>query len=124
MVFFNMKIMKEKIIATEKAAKLIAELKNQHGPLMFYMSGGCCEGSQPLCFRKGEFYPGSRAEMVGKVEDCEFYLSEEQSSYFLYSRLNLDAGEGMGGGFSLEAPLGMSFSITSELVKKENDLIC
>lgn len=108
--------MEEKIIATEKAARLIAELKKQHGALMFYMSGGCCEGSQPLCLKEGEFYPGSRAEMVGKVEDCEFYLSEEQSSYYKHSRLLLDAGEGIGGGFSLEAPLGMNFRITSELM--------
>lgn len=110
--------MKDSIIVTPEAKDVIAHLKQEHGALMFYMSGGCCEGSQPMCFQKGEFNPGSRAVLKGSVENCEFYLSEEQHIYYKYSQLILDVGPGMGGGFSLEAPLGMSFSITSKIMKE------
>lgn len=105
----------EKIIATEAAAQTIQVLKSRYGELMFYMSGGCCEGSQPMCLEKGEFNPGSNAVLIGEIADCEFFLSEEQYQYYEHSQLILDAQPGMGGGFSLEAVLGVAFSVTSRL---------
>ncbi|WP_187263954.1 DUF779 domain-containing protein [Pontibacter beigongshangensis] len=103
----------EKILATEKAKEVISQLKERYGELMFYMSGGCCEGSQPMCYEKGEYKPGSRDVLIGEVEGCEFYLSEEQHNYYEHSRLLLDAAPGMGGGFSLESLLGFAFVLTS-----------
>ncbi|WP_018478891.1 DUF779 domain-containing protein [Pontibacter roseus] len=110
----------EKILKTEKAEEVISQLKERYGELMFYMSGGCCEGSQPMCYEKGEYKPCSRDVLIGEVEGCEFYLSEEQNKYYEYSQLLLDATPGMGGGFSLESVLGMAFSITTHaLIAKE-----
>lgn len=108
--------MKETVMATPAAKELIRELKNQHGDLMFYMSGGCCEGSQPMCFKKGEYLVGVRDVLKGTVEGAEFYLSDEQHEYYQYSRIILDVTDGMGGGFSLEGPLGKAFSVSSELM--------
>ncbi len=111
----------EKIIVTEKAKEVIGQLKERYGELMFYMSGGCCEGSQPMCYEKGEYKPGSRDVLIGEVEGSEFYLSEEQHQYYAYSQLLLDAAPGMGGGFSLESVLGMAFSVTTHaLIAKED----
>ncbi|MBR0572055.1 DUF779 domain-containing protein [Microvirga sp. STS03] len=99
---------------------MISQLKERYGELMFYMSGGCCEGSQPMCYEKGEYKPGTRDELIGEVEGCEFYLSEEQNQYYDHSQLLLDATPGMGGGFSLETMLGMAFSVTTHtLIAKE-----
>ena len=111
----------EKVIATEKAKEVIGQLKERYGELMFYMSGGCCEGSQPMCYEKGEYKPGSRDVLIGEVEGSEFYLSEEQHQYYEHSQLLLDAAPGMGGGFSLETVLGMAFSVTTHaLIAKED----
>lgn len=109
--------MKNTVIATPAARELIKELKTRHGDLMFYMSGGCCEGSQPMCFQKGEYLTGVRDVLKGTVEGAEFYLSEEQHEYYQYSRIILDATDGMGGGFSLEGPLGKTFTVSSELIE-------
>ena len=109
--------MKNTVIATPAAKELIRELKEKHGDIMFYVSGGCCEGSQPMCFKKGEYLTGLRDVLKGTVEGAEFYLSEEQHEYYQYSRLVLDTTDGMGGGFSLEGPLGKAFSISSELIE-------
>lgn len=109
----------ERIIATEKAKEVIQQVKERHGDLMFYMSGGCCEGSQPMCFEKNDFNPGSNAVLFGILEGCEFYLSEDQYRYYEYSQLILDAQPGMGGGFSLESLLGMTFTLTSKLVAQD-----
>ncbi len=108
----------EKIIVTQNAKEVIQQLKQSKGELMFYMSGGCCEGSQPMCFEKGEFNPGSNAVLIGEAEGCEFYLSAEQNQYYEFSQLMLDAQPGMGGGFSLESLLGMTFTISSVLIEK------
>jgi len=107
----------EKITATDSAKVIIDALKARYSELMFYMSGGCCEGSQPMCFEKGEFNPGSNSVLIGEIAGCEFYLSPEQHRYYEHSQLILDAQRGMGGGFSLEAVLGVAFSVTSRLLE-------
>ncbi len=109
--------MKKQVIATPAAKELIRELENQHGELMFYMSGGCCEGSQPMCFKKGEYLVGLRDVLKGTVEGAEFYLSQEQHEYYQHSRIILDVTDAMGGGFSLEGPLGKAFSVRSQLLE-------
>ena len=111
----------EKILVTEKAKEVIVQLKKRYGELMFYMSGGCCEGSQPMCYEKGEYKPGSRDVLIGEVEGCEFYLSEEQAQYYAYEQLLLDATPGMGGGFSLESVMGMAFSVTTHALSAKED---
>lgn len=111
----------EKILATEKAKEVIAQLKERYGELMFYMSGGCCEGSQPMCYEKGEYKTGSRDVHIGEVEGCEFFLSEEQNQYYEHSQLLLDAAPGMGGGFSLESVLGMAFNVTIHAILVKED---
>lgn len=111
--------MKSAITTTKAGRALIEELKTIHGDLMFYMSGGCCEGSQPMCFKKGEYVTGISDKLKGTVENCEFYLSGEQHEYYKHSEIILDATQGMGGGFSLESPLGKMFTISSQLLQEK-----
>ena len=72
---------------TDKAKELILTLKKDHGNLMFHQSGGCCDGSQPMCFQKGEFYLGSSDVCLGEIEDCEFWMSKDQFEYWQYTHL-------------------------------------
>lgn len=111
--------MRSEITVTKAGKALIDELKAIHGDLMFYMSGGCCEGSQPMCFIKAEYLTGINDRLKGTVENCEFYLSREQDEYYQYSEIILDATQGMGGGFSLESPLGKMFITRSKLLQQK-----
>lgn len=110
--------MKPEITTTKAGKTLIRELTAKHGDLMFYLSGGCCEGSQPMCFKKGEYIPGVSDKTKGTIEDCEFYLSGEQYEYYKHSEIILDVTQGMGGGFSLESPLEKMFTISSQILKQ------
>ena len=91
-----------RITTTEAANKLIDELKKTHGDLMFHQSGGCCDGSAPMCFPKGEFYLGNSDVEVGIVNDVHFYMSATQFEYWEHTHLTLDAIKGTGGQFSVE----------------------
>jgi uncharacterized protein len=104
-----------RIIATDAALQLIALLKEEHGPLMFHQSGGCCDGSQPMCFAKGEFRTGNSDVCLGQVADCAFYMSRDQFEYWQHTQLILDVTPGRGSSFSLEIPLGVRFYIRSRL---------
>jgi len=104
-----------RIIATEKALALIEKLKNLHGPLMFHQSGGCCDGSQPMCFNAGEFKVGSSDLWITTISDCKFYMAKDQFEYSKYAQLVLDVTPGRGSSFSLEIPLGVRFFIKSIL---------
>jgi uncharacterized protein (DUF779 family) len=104
-----------RIIATEKAKELIAILKKDHGDLMFHQSGGCCDGSQPMCFQKGEFYLGSSDVCLGVVESCQFWMSKDQFEYLKHTHLTMDVVVGRGSSFSLEIPYGFRFVIQSRL---------
>jgi len=88
---------------------LIHELREQYGPLMFHQSGGCCDGSVPLCFRLGEFRVGSRDVLLGVVEDTPFYVGHAQADYLTRTQLVLDAIPGDIDSFSLEAGTGVRF---------------
>ena len=105
----------ERVITTEKADELIKKLKELHGPLMFHQSGGCCDGSQPMCFAEGEFITGGSDVCLGLVRDCLFYMSRDQFEYWKHTQLILDVTPGRGSSFSLEIPLGVRFYIRSRI---------
>lgn len=109
-------MMIEKVIYTEAAANLIDELMNVHGPLMFHQSGGCCDGSQPMCFPLGEFKIGQSDVLLGQVHGQPFYMSKDQYEYWKHTQLQLDVVSGRGSSFSLEIPLGKRFIIKSKLI--------
>lgn len=107
--------MTRRIIATEDAISLINELRHKHGPLMFHQSGGCCDGSQPMCFPDGEFKTGASDVCLGDVDGCKFYMSGDQFEYWKHTQLILDVIKGRGSSFSLEIPLGVRFHIRSRV---------
>ncbi|ADG06268.1 DUF779 domain-containing protein [Kyrpidia tusciae] len=98
-----------KVIATEAALQLIEKLRSLHGPLMFHQSGGCCDGSAPMCYPQGEFKVGSQDVQLGEIGGCPFYMSRSQYEYWRHTQLIIDAVPGRGSGFSLESPEGMRF---------------
>jgi uncharacterized protein (DUF779 family) len=104
-----------RIDLTAAAALLIEELKKRHGELMFHQSGGCCDGSAPMCFEKGEFKVGPSDVLLGEIAGCEFYMSSDQFEYWQHTHLTLDVTEGRGASFSLEIPTGKRFVIRSRL---------
>ncbi len=108
-----------RVIANDKAKALIAKLKQLHGPLMFHQSGGCCDGSQPMCFQKGEFLIGASDVCLGEVEDCKFYMNADQFDYWKHTQLILSVTPGRGSSFSLEIPLGVRFFIESKIFTEE-----
>jgi uncharacterized protein (DUF779 family) len=111
--------MVERVSASESAKSLIEQLKAKHGPLMFHQSGGCCDGSQPMCFEEGEFRTGSSDVCLGSVEGCCFWMSSDQFEYWKHTHLTLDTTPGRGSSFSLEIPLGVRFIIRSRMFTEE-----
>lgn len=109
----------QRVVATEAAKELIAKLKSMHGPLMFHQSGGCCDGSQPMCFTKGEFKIGNIDVCLGEIEGCFFYMSADQYEYWKHTQLILNVTPGRGSSFSLEIPLGVRFYIESRIFNDE-----
>lgn len=105
----------QRVLTTEKAKKLIGYLKAMNGPLMFHQSGGCCDGSQPMCFLEGEFIVGSNDVCLGEIEGCKFYMGADQFEYWRHTQLTLDVTPGRGSSFSIEIPLGVRFFIHSKL---------
>ncbi|KOV66820.1 UDP-glucose 4-epimerase [Streptomyces sp. NRRL WC-3618] len=107
---------------TPAAAELLRRLRAAHGPLMFHQSGGCCDGSAPMCFPAGEFRTGDSdvllAELVveGVTEPVTFWMSRSQFEVWSHTRLTVDVVPGRGSGFSLEAPEGVRFLIRSHVV--------
>lgn len=104
-----------RIISTPESVELINRLRSLHGPLMFHQSGGCCDGSQPMCFEDGEFKIGGSDVCLGEVEGCKFYMSADQFEYWKHTQLILSVTPGRGSSFSLEIPLGVRFFIKSRV---------
>ncbi len=105
---------------SEKAVALLAELTQTHGPLMFHQSGGCCDGSSPMCYPQGEFRTGAvdvlLAELdAGLPQTIPFWMSESQFEYWSHTHLTVDVVPGRGSGFSVESPTGQRFLIRSRL---------
>ncbi len=106
----------ERVSATDKAKAVIAQLRQKHGELMFHQSGGCCDGSAPMCFAKGDFMVGSRDVCLGEVEGCRFYMAADQFEYYRNSHIVIDVTQGRGSSFSLEIPLGLRFMAVSRIL--------
>jgi uncharacterized protein len=107
--------MAKRVLITPQAAEVVDQLRNKFGELMFHQSGGCCDGSQPMCFEKGDFKVGESDVWMGEVHGCDFFMSRDQFEYWKHTELTLDVTEGRGSSFSLEIPLGIRFIIRSRL---------
>ncbi|MER7501481.1 DUF779 domain-containing protein [Nonomuraea pusilla] len=105
---------------TPAAGELVRRLAERHGPLMFHQSGGCCDGSAPMCYPRGEFRVGGSDVLLGLVEgDTPFWMSADQYEYWRHTHLTVDVVPGRGSGFSLEAPEGVRFLVRSRLLTEE-----
>jgi uncharacterized protein (DUF779 family) len=111
--------MTDRVIATEAALRLIDTLAKKHGPLMFHQSGGCCDGSAPMCYPRGEFLVGDADVQLGEIGGCPFYMSRAQFAYWEHTQLIIDVVPGRGGMFSLEGPEGLRFLTRSRLYTEE-----
>jgi len=107
--------MSDRIIATPAALEFIAELTTEFGPLMFLLSGGCCDGSVPNCYKLGEVLPGASMVLLGEIAGAPFYLGHQEFSYYASSQLTLDVIPGGGGDFSLDCGKGRAFVTRSRL---------
>ena len=97
------------VVATEAALALIGQLQARYGDLMFHQSGGCCDGSAPMCFPLGDFLLGDGDRHLGGIGGTPFYISESQYEYWCHTQLIIDVVPGRGGMFSLEGPTGLRF---------------
>ena len=109
------RVMVERVIATPAALALILKLERRHGPLMFHQSGGCCDGSSPMCYPAGEFRIGGSDVRLGAIGNVPFYIGAAQFEYWQHTQLIIDVVPGRGGGFSLEAPEGLRFLTRSSV---------
>jgi uncharacterized protein (DUF779 family) len=113
-----------RVALTAVSVELLRKLWDQHGPLMFHQSGGCCDGSAPLCFPEGEFLTGDSDVLLGRfdigsggrAQPLEFWMSREQFTYWSHTHLTVDVVPGRGSGFSVESPEGKRFLIRSTLM--------
>jgi hypothetical protein len=108
-----------RVNVTEAAADVIDRLRARHGALMFHQSGGCCDGSAPMCFPDGEFRIGESDVLLGHIHGCPFYMSADQYEYWKHTHLTVDVVPGRGASFSLEIPLGVRFLIRSRVLSDE-----
>ena len=104
---------------TEEAINVIDKLKERHGHLMFHQSGGCCDGSSPMCLEKGDLLLNENDVWLGTVHGCEFFMSKDQFEYWKHTHLTVDVTKGRGSSFSLEIPLGLRFIIKSRLFRED-----
>ena len=105
----------DRVVATPAALALIAQLTARHGPLMFHQSGGCCDGSAPMCYPDGELLVGPADVRLGEIGGAPFYMTRAQFEYWQHTRLVIDVVPGAGGMFSLEGRTGQRFLTRSEL---------
>jgi uncharacterized protein len=107
--------MVERVTATPAALDLIGRLRAGHGDLLFHQSGGCCDGSAPMCYLAGELRVGPQDVLLGKIGGCPFFMGAAQFEYWSHTQLIIDVVPGRGSGFSLEAPEGVRFLTRSRL---------
>jgi len=107
------------VLATDLAVHLIRVLHQKHGPLMFHQSGGCFDGSSPMCYPRGEFITGDSDVQLGEVDGEPFYMSKSQFEYWKHTQLTLDVVPGRGGMFSLDNGEGVRFLIRSRIFDNE-----
>jgi uncharacterized protein (DUF779 family) len=111
--------MTPRVRISDEAIAVVNQLKERFGELMFHQSGGCCDGSQPMCFEKGDFKIGESDVCLGTIENCEFWMSKDQQEYWQYTQLTIDVVPGRGSSFSLEIPMGLRFITKSRLFTDE-----
>jgi hypothetical protein len=106
---------------TQEAMKIVNLLKEKHGDLVFNQSGGCCDGSVPMCYKKGDFYVPSRNIKLGKICGCEFFISADQFEYFKHSHITIDCKDNLSGSnsFSLETAIEKQFVTISRIFTDE-----
>ena len=114
-----------RVALSDVAVALLRRLWGMHGPLMFHQSGGCCDGSSPMCFPAGDFLTSAQDVLLGRfdisptgedTQEIEFWMSSEQFAYWSHTHLTVDVVPGRGSGFSVEAPEGVRFLIRSRLM--------
>jgi uncharacterized protein (DUF779 family) len=108
-----------RVLATDAALAMIAELRRQHGPLMFFQSGGCCDGSAPMCYPAGDFNISDTDVYLGNLDGAPFYMGLEQYEYWEHTQLIIDVVAGNGGMFSLDNGTGRRFLTRSRLFTDE-----
>ena len=116
--------MAARVAVTPAAAEMVRRLAEENGPLMFHQSGGCCDGSSPMCFPQGDFITGDADQFLGVLdagtpEPVPVWMSKEQFAYWRHTHLTIDLVPGRGAGFSLEGPTGFRFLIRSRLLSEE-----
>ena len=117
--------MATRVDVTPAAADMMRRLRAEHGPLMFHQSGGCCDGSSPMCYIEGEFRTGASDVLLeslrvdGIDEPVTFWMSSSQFELWKHTHLTVDVVPGRGAGFSLEAPEGVRFLIRSRLLTEQ-----
>ena len=107
--------MVERVLITPAAAEIVARLKARHGALMFHQSGGCCDGSAPMCYPVGDFRTGPQDVLLGRIAGCDFYIGAAQFELWEHTQLTVDVVPGRGAGFSAEAPEGVRFLTRSRV---------
>lgn len=114
-----------RVALSDEAVVLLRRLWSIHGPLMFHQSGGCCDGSSPMCFPAGDFHTSAQDVLLGRFDIAtegesemaiDFWMSSEQFAYWSHTHLTVDVVRGRGSGFSVEAPEGVRFLIRSRLM--------
>jgi len=112
-----------RVVATPLADAWIARLGAMHGPLMFHQSGGCCDGSSPMCYPRGEFRVGARDVFLGDIAgDTPVYIGADQFEYWRHTQIIIDVVPGRGAGFSLETPEGVRFLSRARVFSSEERL--
>jgi uncharacterized protein (DUF779 family) len=112
----------ERVAITEAATKVVEQLKEENGELVFNQSGGCCDGTAPMCYAKSDFYVPSRNVKLGEISGCEFFIDKDQFEYFRHSHITIDVREekgAFGNSFSLEIDLGYQFITVSRIFTDE-----
>lgn len=110
-----------RVTATPEALEWIATLAKKHGPLLFHQSGGCCDGSAPMCYPRNEFKLGSSDYVLGEIGGAPFCMSVAQFEYWQHTHLIIDVVPGRGAGFSLESPEGVRFLTRSRLYEPDEE---
>ncbi|MEK4026906.1 DUF779 domain-containing protein [Sporosarcina sp. FSL W7-1283] len=109
----------ERVIATEAAVLFLNTIKNIHGSVLLYQSGGCCDGSAPLCYKEGDFQLGDADVLLGMMADTPFYMHKSQYEYWMHTQLIIDAVPGRGAEFSLDSIEETHFITQSRVFTEE-----
>ena len=109
----------DRVVATDAALDMIGELRKRHGPVMFFQSGGCCDGSAPMCYPEGDFNVSDTDVYLGDLGGARFYMGREQFAYWEHTQLIIDVVAGNGGMFSLDNGTGRRFLLRSRLFTDE-----